>query len=281
MRRALVVALFVVIFLVGLSILLYPVVSDYINSRSHTQTIHDYFEAIKTLDQQDFTELFKAAHEYNERLLRKPNRFIMTEEEIAEYKSLLNPLGLGAIGTLEIEEIDIHLPIFHGTDEGVLQAGLGHLEGSSLPVGGMGTHVVITGHRGLPSSTLLTNLDKLIVGDTFKVNVLNETLIYRVDQIIEVEPHETAALAIDPNADYCTLVTCTPYGINTHRLLVRGYRIDGDSAEVFVRPERIPSEVRIFSNARAALLAIVPAAIVILAVLFIRLRRVYGRGKKR
>jgi len=281
MRRVLIVALFVVIFLAGLSVLLYPVISDLFNSRKHTQTIQEYMHAVETLSEQDFTDLFEAAREYNEKLLRKPNRFQMSENELAEYMGLLDLAGLGVIGMLEIEEIDIHLPIFHGTNEGVLQIGLGHLEGSSLPVGGAGTHAVITGHRGLPSSTLLTNLDRLVIGDTFKVNVLNETFIYRADQIIIVEPHETAALAIDPNADYCTLVTCTPIGINTRRLLVRGHRVGGETDEVFVRPAHIPSDARVLTDARAVLILIVPATIVILAVLFIRLRRVYGRGKER
>jgi len=281
MRRVLVVALFVVIFLVGLSVMLYPMVSDLLNSQKHTQAIDQYFQLIENMSPQEFEELFRAAREYNERLLGKPNRFNMTDEDLAEYKSLLNPIGMDLIGTLEIEVIDIHLPIYHGTDEGVLQAGLGHLEGTSLPIGGPSTHSVITGHRGLPSSTLLQNLDRIIAGDIFKINVLNEALIYRVDQVTIVEPHETSALAIISDGDYCTLVTCTPYSINTHRLLVRGYRVSIDDVEEYVRPTRIPSEARLLSSAMASLIIIVPTAIVILVVLFIRLRRVYGRGKKR
>jgi len=281
MRKVLLVALFGLIFLAGLSVLLYPVISDSLSSRKHTQTIQQYLQAVESMSQQDFTDLFEAAHEYNKRLLSKPNRYEMTEEDMAEYRGLLDLAGLGVIGMLEIEEININLPIYHGTDEGVLQIGLGHLEGSSLPVGGPGTHAVITGHRGLPSSTLLTNIDRLIIGDMFKIHVLNETLIYRVDQLIIVEPHETASLAITPGADHCTLVTCTPYGINTHRLLVRGYRISIDEAESHLRPSRIPQDARVLTDVRAALLLIVPAFIVVLVVLFIRLRRVYGRGKKR
>jgi sortase A len=205
----------------------------------------------------------------------------MTEDDLAEYMSLLNPLGLDAIGTLEIEVINVHLPIFHGTGEGVLQAGLGHLEGSSLPIGGQGTHAVITGHRGLPSSTLLTNIDRLVLGDTFKIHVLNEELTYKVDQILIVEPTDTTALAIFPDADYCTLVTCTPYGINTHRLLVRGHRVANEETEDNTQTKHILTEARVINRPIAALLIIVPATLAVLVILFIRLRRVYGRGKKR
>jgi len=281
MRRVLAIVLFVVIFLVGLSVLLYPAVSDYYNSLRHGRAMDEYSTAVKRLSQQDYTELLEAADEYNKRLRQKPNRFILTEEESAEYRSLLNPSGIGIIGLLEIETIDIRLPIYHGTDEGVLQVGLGHLEGTSLPVGGPGTHAVITGHRGLPSSTLLTNLDRMMVGDTFIITVLGEKLIYKVDQMIIVLPHETAELAIIEGEDYCTLVTCTPYGINSHRLLVRGRRVSGEDDEVFVGPAVIPSGARLLTGFRFALLLIVPATVVVLVKLFVRLRRIYGRGNKR
>ena len=280
MRRVLTIALFVLIFLIGFSVLLYPAVSDYYNSLRHIRAVEDYYKAINDLNKLDYTVMLEAAQAYNKRLLSKPNRYSMTEEEKAEYNSLLDPSGLGIIGTLEIGIIDIHLPIYHGTSEGVLRDGLGHLEGSSLPIGGVGSHAVITGHRGLPTSTLLTNIDRLILGDTFNLNVLGEKLYYRIDQILVVEPRDTDALAIDPNADYCTLVTCTPYGINTHRLLVRGYRIDAETAAEFIRPSRIPAEARIYASARASLLVIIPTMITVLVKLFIRLRRVYGRGKK-
>jgi len=281
MKRVLAIALFSVIFLAGLAVLLYPTVSDYINARRHAQTIETYNTAVKKLNQRDYSKLLEAAHEYNERLLKKPNRFIMTAEEYAEYESLLDPTETGVMGTLEIDILDIRLPIYHGTTEGVLQIGLGHLEGSSLPVGGPNTHSVITGHRGLPSATLLRSLDRIIIGDTFRVNILRETMTYRVHNIIIVEPHQTESLAIVPGEDYCTLVTCTPYGINTHRLLVRGYRVDSRGEDIYIRPSRIPADARVLNSAIAALLLITPVFIAVLAVLFIRLRRVYGRGKKR
>jgi len=281
MRRVLAIALFVVVFLIGLSVLLYPVISDYYYSIGHIKAVNQYFEAVGNLSPRDYTELLEAANEYNKMLQKKPGRFIVTEEDLAEYRSLLDPVGSGIMGTLVIETIDINLPIYHGTEEGVLQVGLGHLEGSSLPVGGPGTHAVITGHRGLPSSTLLENIDRLIPGDTFAVNVLSEKLVYRIDNMIIVEPNDTAALAIAAGEDRCTLVTCTPYGINTHRLLVQGYRIAGDGSDAYVRPQRIPPDARLLTGARAALLLIIPATFTVLVVLFIRLRRVYGRGKKR
>jgi len=278
MRRILFIVLFALVFLAGLSILLYPVVSDSINSRKQEQSVSLYFAAIENLSQQDFTELFEAANLYNEGLRNKPNRFIMDEEENAEYRSLLNPLGTGALATLEIEIIDIHLTIYHGTDEGVLQVGLGHFEGSSLPVGGPGTHTVITGHRGLPSSTLLTNLDRLVIGDTFHINVLGERLAYTIDQIKIVLPHETEELVIVPGYDYATLVTCTPYGINTHRMLVRGFRADNDEAGTHTRAVVISSGARVITGPVAALLFFIPALIVVTVMLFLTLRRIYRRG---
>lgn len=279
MRRVLTTVLFVLIFLMGLAVLLYPLIGDLYNTRRHTLAINDYFSSVKNLSTYDYTQLLEAAREYNQKLLRKPNRLFMSEEDRVEYLSLLNPTGYGIMGTLEIDLININLPIYHGTNEVVLQSGLGHLEGSSLPVGGVGTHAVITGHRGLPTSTLLTNLDRLILDDTFRLKILGETLTYRVDQIIDVEPHETAALVIDPEADQCTLVTCTPYGINTRRLFVRGHRIANE--EEFIMTRTTPSDARMLPGARAALLVIIPATLTIIVILFIRLRRVYGRGKER
>jgi len=278
MGRVLAIALFILIFLAGLSVLLYPVISDSINSRRQEESVAQYFRAIESLTPQDFTELFEAAHEFNEGLRSRQNRFTMSDEEDRHYRSLLNPVGTGAIGTLEIDIIDVHLTIYHGTDEGVLQVGLGHLEGSSLPVGGPGTHAVISGHRGLPSSILLRNLDRMRIGDTFNIRVLGETLTYMVDNIIIVLPHEMEELAINADADYCTLVTCTPYGINTHRLLVRGQRIENPGEETFYRPFILSSGARVLTGPRAVLLLLIPAVILVAVVLFIRLRRINKRG---
>lgn len=220
----------VLVVLAGASLLLYPTVSNYWNSLHQSRAITQYTEQVSTLDEAQCEQLWKAAQDYNRTLLNKPDRFTMTDEERAKYDSLLNLSGTGVIGSIEIPAIHCSLPIYHGASESVLQSGVGHLEGSSLPTGGAGTHCVLSGHRGLPSSRLFTDLDKLVVGDTFTLNVLSNTLTYEVDQILVVDPYDMSALAIDPKQDYCTLVTCTPYGINTQRLLVRGHRIANPTA---------------------------------------------------
>ena len=196
--------------------LLYPTVSDYWNSLHQSRAIASYAGQVAGLDDELYEELWEQAAAYNESLLHKADRFKMTEEELTEYQSCLAVPGTNAIGYIEIDKIDCYLPIYHGTDESVLQVGVGHLEGSSLPTGGPGTHCVVSGHRGLPSARLFTDLDRLEVGDTFVLYVLDETLTYEVDQIRIVEPAEMSELAIVEGEDYCTLVTCTPYGINTH-----------------------------------------------------------------
>ena len=226
MRKHLSTILLVFILLIGLSLLLYPSVSDYWNSFHQTRAIATYAENVAKLDNNQYDQLWEEARAYNEALCFRSNPYYLSEEQKAQYESLLDVSGLGVMGYIEIPEIDVSLPIYHGTEESVLQIAVGHLEWSSLPVGGMSTHCVLSGHRGLPSAKLFTNLDKLREGDTFLLRVLDEVLTYEVDQILIVEPQEIDALKIVEGKDYCTLVTCTPYGINTHRLLVRGHRID-------------------------------------------------------
>ena len=218
--------LLVLILLVGLSLLLYPSVSDYWNSLHQTRAIASYAEQVANLDNDTYDQLWEDARAYNQSLLTRSNTYLLSDEQKAEYERLLDVSGLGVMGYIEIPSIDVSLPIYHGTEETVLQIAVGHLEWTSLPVGGMSTHSVFSGHRGLPSAKLFTNLDKLREGDTFLLRVLDEVLTYEVDQILIVEPRETAALHIVEGEDYCTLVTCTPYGVNTHRLLVRGHRIE-------------------------------------------------------
>ena len=222
----LITILLVLIFLLGLSLLLYPAVSDYWNSKHQTRAIAVYSEEVSGLDEDQYQALWEAAAAYNASLLERNNAYLLTEEQKAAYEQLLNVSGLGIMGYIEIPSIDCSLPIYHGTEESVLQIAIGHLEWTSLPVGGESTHCVLSGHRGLPSAKLFTNLDKLQEGDVFLLRVLDEVLTYEVDQILIVEPQETGALRIVEGEDYCTLVTCTPYGINTHRLLVRGHRIE-------------------------------------------------------
>ena len=227
--------LLVVLLLAGLSLLLYPTVSDYWNSFHQTRAIASYAETVAELDNTQYDALWEAAQRYNEALARRNSAFILSEAQKKEYESLLDVSGLGVMGYVEIPEINCSLPIYHGTEESVLQIAVGHIEWSSLPVGGESSHCVISGHRGLPSAKLFTNLDKLVVGDTFLFRVLDETLTYEVDQILIVEPQELAALEIEEGRDYCTLVTCTPYGINTHRLLVRGHRVENAEAARTIR----------------------------------------------
>ena len=216
----------VLILLAGLSLLLYPSFSDYWNSLHQTRAITSYAEDVADLDEEKYDEIWSAAWNYNRSLLARDTGFALSDERKAEYEKLLDISGLGVMGYIEIPEINCALPVYHGTEESVLQIAVGHLEWTSLPVGGESTHCVLSGHRGLPSAKLFTNLDKLREGDLFLLRVLDEVLTYEVDQILIVEPQETAALQIVEGRDYCTLVTCTPYGINTHRLLVRGHRVD-------------------------------------------------------
>ena len=214
------------ILLAGLSLLLYPSVSDYWNSLHQTRAIATYAEEVANLNQDQYDEIWAAAESYNASLADRVNAYRLSDAQKEEYQQLLNVSGLGVMGYIEIPEIDVSLPIYHGTEDSVLQVAVGHLEWTSLPVGGESTHCVLSGHRGLPSAKLFTNLDKLREGNIFLLRVLDEILTYEVDQILIVEPQDTAALEIVEGQDYCTLVTCTPYGINTHRLLVRGHRID-------------------------------------------------------
>ena len=209
------------IFLAGLCLILYPAVSDYWNTLHQSRAIAEYAKKVAQMDAED----------YERQLLEKADRYEMTEEERAEYESLLNISGNGIIGTVEIPSISVSLPLYHGTSEGVLQVAAGHLESSSLPTGDKGTHCAISGHRGLPSAKLFTDLDQLENGDTFSLKVLDRVFTYEVDQILVVDPYDLEALEIDPEQDYCTLITCTPYGINTHRLLIRGHRIEVSQEE--------------------------------------------------
>lgn len=216
----------VLIFIIGLSLLLYPSFSDYWNSFHQSRAIASYAQTVTTIDDDQYEKMWAQAQEYNTTLAKKQNRWVLSEEEYEEYEGLLNIGGTGIIGYIEIPNIKVSLPIYHGVDEAVLQIAVGHIEGSSLPVGGEGTHCVISGHRGLPSAKLFTNLDEMEEGDHFMMRVLDETLTYEVDQIRIVEPEDLSALEIEEGKDLCTLVTCTPYGINSHRLLVRGHRVE-------------------------------------------------------
>lgn len=212
------------IFMAGLGFLLYPTVSNLWNRAHQSRAIATYTKQVEKLDDSQNKEMLKAARKYNKSLLKKSDHWKLSKKDKKKYESLLDVSGTGIMGYIEVPKIDCSLPIYHGTDEGALQIAIGHLEGSSLPVGGKSTHCVLSGHRGLPSARLFTDLDQMEEGDVFVLNVLGRKLAYEVDQIKVVLPDEMSDLEIVQGKDLCTLVTCTPYGINTHRLLVRGHR---------------------------------------------------------
>ncbi len=234
----------VVILVVGMGILLYPSVSDWWNSMHATQAIAGYVDAVENMSAEEKEAILNAAKAYNESLPNGVN-FTVSDEEYARYEELLNIGGSGVMGYLQIPVISVNLPVYHSVDESVLQIAMGHVPGSSLPVGGERTHCVMSGHRGLPSAKLLSDLDRVREGDIFTFTVLDQTVTYMVDQIRIVLPEETDDLAIVDGEDYFTLVTCTPYGINTHRILVRGHRIENIAGEIVAAAEavRIPTYI--------------------------------------
>ena len=234
MRKNFSTIILILIFLVGLSVMLYPSVSDAVNRKHQSRAVASYAEEVEQLSDADYQTYFDAADAYNRQLNTTPNAFYKPDP-VSGYAQTLDISGTGIMGYITIPKISVELPIYHGTDEGVLQVAAGHLEGSSLPVGGAGTHAVISAHRGLPSAKLFTNLDELEVGDRFTITVLNRVLTYEVDQISIVLPTETDQLLPTEGMDYVTLMTCTPYGINTHRLLVRGKRIETAESQKHIR----------------------------------------------
>ena len=216
----------ILIFLAGVGLLLYPTLADYWNSFHQSRAIASYAEDVANMDDETYEAILGEARTYNEDLAATGVRWAMSDSEMERYESVLDISGTGIMGYIEIDKINCYLPIYHGTDEGVLQIAIGHIEGTSLPVGGESSHCVLSGHRGLPSAKLFTDLDEMVIGDTFVIRTLDEVLTYEVDQILIVEPNDVSALEIVEGEDLCTLVTCTPYGINTHRLLVRGHRVE-------------------------------------------------------
>ncbi len=227
--------LLILMLVIGLSLLLYPSFSDYWNSFTQTRAITSYAEQVAMLDNDMYDQIWNDAFAYNQSLLSRRNMYLLSDEQREEYNRLLNVVGQGIMGYVDIPSIDVMLPVYHGTDESVLAVAIGHLDWTSLPVGGESSHCVVSGHRGLPSARLFTDLDQLGIGDYFMLNVLDEVLTYEVDQIRIVEPDETEDLLIQEGKDLCTLVTCTPYGINSHRLLVRGHRVDNLAEAQVVR----------------------------------------------
>ena len=264
MKKKITTILLILIFVAGLAILAYPTVSDYWNSFHSSRAIMSYADALSGLSEEEYQRLKDEAEAYNRRILDRSNPFLPSEQEKEEYPQLLNTSGDGIMGYIEIPMINVTIPVYHGTSEGVLQVAVGHLDWTSLPVGGESTHAALSGHRGLPSAELFTRLDRLAVGDVFMLNVLNEVLTYEVDQILIVLPEDVSALQITPGKDYCTLVTCTPYGINTHRILVRGHRVETESA----RSVRVTSDAIQIEPVLIAPIVAIPLLIALFAMIF-------------
>ena len=262
----------VMIMLTGSSLLLYPAVSNWWNKFHQTRAIASYTEAVTELENRDYEEIRRRAREYNRKLLEKKDRWKPLEEDDKEYEEILNPEENGIMGYVEIPVIGVSLPIYHGTDEAILQIAAGHIRGSSFPTGGESTHCVISGHSGLPSARLFTELEKVKEGEIFYLKVLDETLAYEVDQIRVVEPEDFSLLEIEAGKDFCTLVTCTPYGINTHRLLVRGTRIETPDRKL------LPEENAEKNN--LSLVALVTAVSVLLAGLILGLTKMRKRKRE-
>ena len=273
-KSALPTVLLVLALFLGIGIMAYPTVSDWWNSLHQSRAIASYVEQVESADDEKTREMLARAAAYNEALAKKENRLLMTEEEKTLYQSLLDVSGTGILGYLQIPVIGVNLPIYHGTEEAALQVAVGHLEWTSLPVGGESTHAVVSGHRGLPSARLFTDLDKMTVGDVFLVTVLNQTLTYQVDQIRIVKPDEIQDLAIVEGQDYMTLLTCTPYGINTHRMLVRGRRIANAEEEKRITVDPGASKIPTYITIPAVG---IPLLFVFLTGLLIYDRLTYGR----
>lgn len=237
-RKSTIVASIVI--LAGIVLLLYPTVSNWWNAKHQSIAIESYVSKVEKSDETEYIDILKEARDYNESLVDKSlDRLRLSEKELDKYNSMLKIEGSEIISVISIPKINLRLPIYHGTDEAVLQVAIGHIPGTSLPVGGRDTHSVISGHTGLTSAKLFTDIEKLLKGDTFTLNTLNETLTYEVDQIRVVLPQEVDDLNIDKGKDYVTLQTCTPYGVNTHRLLVRGSRINTDLSNIKVTADAI------------------------------------------
>ena len=248
LRRNLSTIIVSLMMIVGIGLLVYPSLADYWNSFHQTRAIMSYTEDVAKMDRSELDAIIASAKEYNHKIALNGIEWKLKDNDLEKYNRELNFSGHGNMGYITIDKIKVNLPIYHGTSESVLQTSVGHIEGSSLPVGALsydyeemmvtdeedGSHCVLSAHRGLPSARLFTDLDKLVEGDIFTLNILGETFTYQVDQIRIVEPTDLSELAVEKGQDYCTLVTCTPYGINTHRLLVRGHRVANPQGDVTV-----------------------------------------------
>lgn len=289
LRRNISTIVVAAIFVLGLGLLTYPAFADYWNSFHQSRAILSYASEVSDMTPEEYAAIIAEAKEYNRALAETGVKWMLTDEERAEYESLLDYSGRGIMGYIVIDKIKVMLPLYHGTEESILQTSIGHIEGTSLPVGALtydydekrvmdpedGAHIALSGHRGLPSARLFTDLDKLIDGDTFTLNILNESYTYQVDQIRVVEPNDLSELQIVPGMDYCTLVTCTPYGINTHRLLVRGHRVANPQGDMPVVADALQIETMYVAPFIA-----VPIVVVLLVLMMIFTRRNRNSGER-
>ena len=269
MKKHLSTIVLILVFLVGLAVLLYPSVSNYVNERTQSYAIANYEEKLLQMDKADFDDYFEKAENYNQKLHDSAMGFY-DPSSVLGYNESLNIDGMGTMGYVTIPKIGVNLPLYHGIEESVLQHAAGHIEGTSLPIGGSSRHAVISAHRGLPSAKLFTDLDKLEVGDRFSITVLDRIFTYEVDAIFIVEPEDTSHLLVSEGEDYCTLLTCTPYGINTHRLLVRGTRVEEEHTQ---RDIYIASDAFKIDPLVATPLVAIPFLVLLLIYLLVRYRK--------
>lgn len=266
MKKSKIGILLVLMLFIGVSIMIYPAVSRFWNSKTQSRIVNNYQDTINSLGEDEFQEIFEEAEKYNDELYKLNDAFY-EYKQLTEYNNILNVSNIGVMGYITIEKLNLELPIYHGTSSDILNVACGHIEGSSLPTGGSSTHCVLSAHRGLPRAKLFSDLDKMECGDIFTITVLNRTLTYQVDQIIVVNPEDISDLAIKEGQDYCTLLTCTPYGINSHRLLVRGARIENARPIMYVTSDAYQIDSLVATPVVAA-----PILLVLLVVLLVKYR---------
>ncbi|XCP84634.1 class C sortase [Roseburia hominis] len=266
----------VFVFFIGLSVVLYPFISDYWNSRNQSRAIATYSDTVAQMDEADYEAMLEEAHAYNKELLGLSFPFV-EYESLGKYEDILDISGTGIMGYVTIPVLGVELPIYHGTDERALQVAAVHLAGSGFPVGGIGTHAVISAHRGLPSAKLFSDLDEMMEGDIFNITVLNQMITYEVDQIRIVLPEEVEELKIDADKDYCTLMTCTPYGINSHRLLIRGIRTDAAG----ITTAYVPADATQINPTAVSIVLAIPMVFILLIILLIDQRRCEKKTKEK
>ena len=270
MKKHLSTIFFGIIFLIGLLLVLYPTVSNFLSNREQKKVIREYSNIVNNMDKEEKEAMYNEAVDYNKKIYENGMIDYSNPDAVEGYNDILDVSGTGIMGYISIPKINVELPIYHGTSDGVLQVAVGHLEGSSLPVGGENTHFVLSGHRGLPSADLFTHLDRLNVHDIFTISVLDKTLVYEIDQIKVVAPGDTQYLQIEDGKDYCTLLTCTPYGINTHRLLVRGVRVadSDDKNNIYVYADAYKIDTK-----TVTVLMAVPLTLLLLLGMVVHIRR--------